>query len=89
MVFLSRAERRPLVSAWPIALRDRLPRVPVPLTPPDADVPLPLQDALDRVYASARYDLRLDYTADPPGPPLSDDERAYVDATLRAAGVRS
>lgn len=88
MVFLSRANRRPFVSAWPIGLDTRLPTVPVPLTPPDRDVALPLQLAIERVYVSARYDLRLDYREDPPPPPLGDERHAWLDAHLRAAGLR-
>src|SRR5438552_323864 len=44
--FLSRSQRRPFTQVWPIALRERLPVVPVPLLPPDPDVPLDLQAAV-------------------------------------------
>lgn len=61
-IFLSRAERRPVVEAWPVTLADALPTVPVPLLPNDADVPLDLQAVLGAVYEQLRYDLSIDYT---------------------------
>jgi hypothetical protein len=42
-VCLSRVQRRPVTAVWAIDLRRPLPVVPVPLLPPDADVPLDLQ----------------------------------------------
>jgi len=45
-VGLSRAECRPTLEVWPIALWEPLPVVPVPLLEPDPDVPLDLQEAV-------------------------------------------
>jgi hypothetical protein len=88
VVFLSRAYRRPLVDVWPIALRDTIPVVPVPLTYPDPDVPLDLNRILHQVYRNARYERRIDYRTDPPPPALSPDDAAWLDEQLKAAGVR-
>ncbi len=87
-IFLSRIERRPLVEIWPLSLREPLPVVPVPLRSPDADVPLALAEALHHAYTSARYDLRIDYRHAPPPPTLSPDDAAWLDAQLRASGLR-
>jgi hypothetical protein len=87
-VFLSRSYRRPLVDVWPIALRDTIPVVPVPLTYPDPDVPLDLNRILHQVYRNARYERRIDYRTDPPPPALSPDDAAWLDEHLKAAGVR-
>lgn len=73
--------------AWPIPLRHRLPVLPVPLRPADADVPLDLQAALDAVYDRAGYDLDIDYAADPT-PPLEPEDAAWADGLLRAKGLR-
>lgn len=75
-IFLSRAERRPQIEIWPLALRERIPIVPIPLQPPDLDVPLDLTQAIQRIYTSARYDLRIDYRQAPPPPELSADDAA-------------
>jgi len=69
---------------WPIPLRERLPVLPVPLRAPDPDVPLDLQAALDAVYAEARYDRTLDYSARPPEPPLSVGDAAWAGGQVAA-----
>ena len=87
-VFLSRVERRPVVEIWPLPVREPIPQLPVPLRPPDPDVPLDLTQALARVYSSARYDLRIDYRQAPPSPELPPEDAAWLDAHLRAQGLR-
>jgi hypothetical protein len=54
-VLVSRVERRLDADLWPIALRDRLPEIPVPVRSPDADARLDLQEVLDRIYDDAGY----------------------------------
>lgn len=87
-VLLSRSYRRPLVDVWPVALRDALPVVPVPLAYPDPDVALDLNRILHQVYQNARYERRVDYQADPPPPALSPEDATWLDTHLKAAGVR-
>jgi hypothetical protein len=86
-IILSRVENRPHVEIWPLSLREAFPIVPVPLSEGDADIPLDLNQALQRIYASARYDLRIQYRADPPAPALPPDDAAWLRAVLQAAGV--
>jgi hypothetical protein len=76
--FLSRAQHRPRIYIWPMSLRAALPVVAVPLLPPDPDLPLDLTAALKRIYATARYDLRIDYRQAPPPPDLSAEDAAWV-----------
>jgi hypothetical protein len=45
-IFLSRGNRRPRVEIWPLRIREEIPVVPVPLSPPDPDVPLDLGKAI-------------------------------------------
>lgn len=87
-VYLSRIERRPMTQVWPISLRERLPVVPVPLLPPDPDVALDLQAAVDACFALVRYERLLDYTSPPPPPPLDEADAAWLDELLRRASVR-
>lgn len=84
-VFVSRAELRPMVQVWPIALDHPLPRIPVPLLPGDADVALDLQGCLRNVYDLCGFDLVLDY-AKPPGFPLREDQASWVAQRLHEAG---
>jgi hypothetical protein len=88
-IFLSRAEQRPQLQAWPIALRAPLPVIPVPLRRPDPDITLDVAAALRQCYRSARYDRRIDYREPPPEPELSEDDLAWVDGHLRTTGLRS
>jgi hypothetical protein len=88
-VFLSRAERRPMIEIWPIGLRNALPVAPVPLRRPDPDVALDLRAAQRKIYTSARYERRMDYRTDPPLPALPAEDVAWLDAQLRECGLRS
>jgi hypothetical protein len=73
---------------WAIALQERLPVVPLPLLPPDPDVPVDLQAAVDACFALVGYERLLDYSAPPPPPDQGPAEAACVDTALRAAGER-
>jgi hypothetical protein len=73
---VSRYEDRPTIGFWPIALRERLPVVPVPLAAPDTHVELDLQTVLDRVYDAAGFGRYIyDET---PEPPLSAADAAWA-----------
>lgn len=61
----------------------------MPLRRPDSDAALDLARAMRFAYAEARYDLRIDYRAAPPPPQLTPDDAAWLDAHLRARGLRS
>jgi len=87
-VFLSRAQRRPYLDIWPLALRQPIKPVPVPLRAADPDVRLDLGAAIHETYRRARYDLEIDYRQPPPPPDLSPDDAAWLDAHLRAQGLR-
>jgi len=85
-VFLSRFTRRPITEVWALGLRERLPNVPVPLLPPDPDVTLSLQAAVDECFKLVGYERLLDYTPPPPPPELSAEDAAW--ARERTGGVR-
>lgn len=87
-VYLSRTQRRPYTQLWPIQLRDHLPTVPVPLLPPDPDVPLDLQAAVDTCFELVGYERLLDYSGPPPPPELSEADLAWVNETLQDVGLR-
>lgn len=81
-VMVSRAERRPEADFWPIALREPLPFIPVPLRAPDRDATLNLQDLLHRVYDAGRY-VHYVYE-DRPQPPLRPDDEGWASQFLSA-----
>jgi hypothetical protein len=73
---VSRSQNRPAVDMWPIGLRQPLPCLPIPLTPPDKDIALDLQALVHRVHDDA--DFRKYIYAEPPEPPLSADDAAWA-----------
>jgi hypothetical protein len=83
-VFLSRFTRRPHTEVWPIQLRDKLPTVPVPLLPPDPDVPLALQTAIESCFELVGYQRLLDYDQPPPLPSLSQEDSEWMEAMVKA-----
>ena len=68
---------------WFWDLRDPLPTIAVPLTPPRPDEPLDLGAILDGVYARAFYAVSVDYRRDIPPPPLSPPDAAWAAARVR------
>jgi hypothetical protein len=83
-VFLSRFTRHPISEVWPIGLREPLPTVPVPLLPPDPDVPLRLQAAVEACFELVGYERLLDYDQPPPPPPLNADDLTWLRARIEA-----
>lgn len=66
------------IAVWALNMQEPLPTIPIPLLPPDADVPLDLSQAIHQVYEEADYDLTIDYSRQPPPPPLSDAEQRWL-----------
>jgi hypothetical protein len=86
-IYVSRWQRRPYTQIWTISLREPLPTVPVPLLPPDPDVPLDLQAAIQACFDLVGYERLLDYSSPPPSPDLEDEDAAWVAEILHAAGL--
>lgn len=76
-VVVTRATDRTRRELYQVSIRDRLPRVAIPLRPTDPDAVLDLQAVLDEAYAKGAYGLRVDYTA-PPVPPLEGDDAVWA-----------
>ena len=74
--------RKRKVEVWPITLQEKLPTLPVPLRAPDPEAILDLSAALRTIYDNAFYQLSIDYTQDPPPPPLSTEEMAWLSTQL-------
>lgn len=72
---------------WPITIRLRLPRIPVPLAEGDPDVVLDLQAVFNRCYDEGAYARRIDYRREPPIPLEGEDEE-WADKLLREKGLR-
>jgi hypothetical protein len=79
LVLLTRAQTT-AVEVWPITLQEKLPTLPVPLRTPDPDAILDVSAAFRTIYDDAFYHLSIDYTQDPPPPPFSTEEMAWLRA---------
>ncbi len=88
LISINRSEgRRDRFQFYPCRLRDRLPRIGVPLAGDDPDVPLDLQAGLARVYEAGAYDDQADY-AKPCHPPLSSEDHAWAAELIRGAKTK-
>jgi hypothetical protein len=81
------AGKRERFEFYACRLRDRLPRIGVPLAGEDPDAPLDLQAGLARVYEDGAYDDQADY-ANPCHPPLSSEDQAWAAALIRGVGKK-
>lgn len=88
LVCLHRVGAGDTYEAWPGRVRERLPRVAVPLSNGDPDVALDLQAIFDRCYDAGPYRRRVDYRREPI-PELRGEDAVWADALLREKGLRS
>ena len=64
LVAISRSwDRASRSFVYPRTIRERLPRIPVPLSPTAAPIVLDVQAIVDRVYDAGAFDDRLNYSA--------------------------
>ena len=87
MMSIRRADAPENSLLYPRTIRERLPRIPVPLAIGDREVCLDLQAVLDQCYEDGAYEDIVDYRRDPP-PPLSADDLEWLDQRLRQLGRR-
>ena len=82
-VCVTRGWRRRQIEFYPAGYRERLPVVAVPLRRTDPDVTLDLQQLIDEVYETGRYE-QTDYRR-PPVPPLPAADAKWAAALLKKA----
>ncbi len=77
--FLSRAEQRPDCQVYFWGIRQALPKLPVPLRAPDADLIIDLQAIFTTAYERGRFARRLNYRA--PLPALvREPDRKWIES---------
>jgi hypothetical protein len=72
---------------WAVTLRQRLPRIRIPLANGDPDVVLDLQVIFNRCYDEGGYARRLDYRREPHAP-LTGGDAEWAATLLRERGLR-
>jgi hypothetical protein len=80
-------DRADLFYVYPIQLREPLPAIAIPLLPNDPPVAIELSPLLARCYDSGRYATHVRYREWHPSPPFSPEQAAWVEQTLRSAGI--
>ncbi len=78
-------DRRPKTEVWAISLREELLIVPIPLLPPDEDVSLDLQTAVNACFELVGYEYLLNYQEPPPPSAFSPQGTAWITEQLQAA----
>ena len=81
-----RSESIQHVELYPFSLRQRLPKIAIPLRYGERDVLLDLHGLVNQSYQNGRY-ARMDYSVDP-RPGLAQDDSVWADELLRKAGLR-
>jgi hypothetical protein len=85
---VARGTRLPLAELYRWTVRDPLPRVPIPLREPDADILIDLAGLVNRVYDMGRYARTLRHqTQLPETMSLTTDDRAWVESLTRPASA--
>ncbi len=84
---VAQGARLPVAEVYRWTVRDPLPRLPIPLREPDADIRIDLAVLVDRVYDLGRYTRTLRRDAPlPDTTSLTPDDRAWVES--RTAGAQ-
>ncbi|MGQ9550641.1 MAG: DUF4058 family protein [Roseiflexus sp.] len=87
VVSVSRAGQRERFEVYLRSVRERLPRVAIPLRAPDQDTVLDLQAVFARCYEQGAYADLIDYRIEPEVP-LPPEDAAWADELLRRQGLR-
>ena len=87
LVSLHRGGQGQRYEVWAFTVRQRMPRIRVPLADGDPDVVLDLQAVFNRCYDQGPYTRRLDYHRDPLTP-LGGDDAAWAAELLHERGLR-
>ena len=87
-ILVANARRtEPVADLYPFGIRQPIPDFVLPLAEGSEGVGVDLNRVVSGVYVAGAYWLDIDYRDDPE-PPLSDDDRRWLDALLRAQGLR-
>jgi len=88
LISISRADKPYDFFLYPRTVRERLPRIPVPLAIGDRNAVLDLQAVLTQCYEDGAYEDIIDYRREPPPPPFSAETLEWIDQLLKAKGKR-
>ena len=78
----------PVADLYAFGINAAIPEFVLPLAPGSDGISVDLNAAVRHVYAHGSYSMLIDY-AQNPEPPLSDDDRVWLDGLLREQGLRA
>lgn len=87
-VCVNRASHRNRFEVYAFTVRERFPRVSIPLAGDANDVVVDLGIVFKRCYERGRYGAMVDYSVDPPPPSLEEDDLKWLREQLVKAGLR-
>lgn len=87
-ILVSRGWERPRGLLYGFSMAQPIPTIPVPLQQGEEELSLALGELLPQIYTDVYYERRIDYALSPPPPELTDEQSAWLDALLRAEGLR-
>lgn len=76
-ILISRSHDRPSADLYNFSVRDRIPDIPIPLRPNEAEPILDIQTIFQQIYQRGRYDMAIDYTQQPE-PTLNEVDLIWV-----------
>jgi hypothetical protein len=82
--FIARSENRPDCEVYAWSMRQPLPTIPVPLSPPEEDLALALAGVFTSAYDRGRYARSIDYSR-PLKLPIPSEDRAWAEKIARDA----
>jgi uncharacterized protein DUF4058 len=83
--FISRGESWPDCNVYSWTVRDPLPKLPIPLKSPDADILVSLQSAFAETYRRGPYGRRVHYEEHYPLPRFDTEDADWVSQRAREA----
>lgn len=83
VVSLHRGAGNGRFEAWVASIRNRLPRIHVPLDPGDPPTILDLQAVLAECYADGRFEQQINYSRPLPPPPFIQADQEWIEELLR------
>ena len=89
MVSIHRSHRPKEFLVYPIMLRQRLPKIAIPLSAGDPDASLDLQEVFDRSYDVGPYTREIEYGKDPIVPRLKPDLAEWAAKLLNPSRRRA
>lgn len=78
----------PVAHLYSFGFRRPIPNFIMPLANDAEGIAVDLNGVIHSVYSDGSFDLDIDYQRDPE-PPLSDDDRVWLDTLLREQGLRN